>query len=113
MAKEKLKEWYRRRGVLVPWSGASNDNTETNVLANPVMTPSNDAHVSQKLGRPTKIAWVFIRRRSRELQRKNRSKLTKIIAAKVLSEAANDFSSDNLPAESTVIKEMGKILKGI
>lgn len=115
IAKEKLKEWYRLRGVIVPWPGASNDNTRTDDSPGTAIELSNDDEETPnpKLGRPPKSAWVFIKMRSRELKRENRNQLNKVIAAKVLSEAANDFSPDDLPAESTVVKEMGRILNGI
>lgn len=115
IAKEKLKEWYRLRGVIVPWPGASNDNTRTDESPGTAIELSNDDEETQnpKLGRPPKSAWVFIKTRSRELKRENRDELNKVIAAKVLSEAANDFSPEDLPAESTVVKEMGRILNGI
>ena len=113
IAKEKLKEWYRRRGITAPWPGASNDNTISHEPVEKILYPSNDESGAPNLGRPPKPAWVFIRRRSRELKRENRGELNKIIAAKVLTEAANDFCPEDLPAESTVLKEMGRILKGI
>lgn len=115
IAKEKLQEWYRLRGVIVPWPGASNDNMRTGNSPETAIDLSNGVEQmpNPKLGRPPKSAWVFIRTRSREMKRENRDQLNKVIAAKVLNEAANDFSPDDLPAESTVVKEMGRILNGI
>lgn len=42
IAKERLKEWYRLRGITVPWPGASNDNAMLNEPEEEVLYPSND-----------------------------------------------------------------------
>ena len=113
IAKEKLQEWYRLRGTSVPWPLASNDNALT---LNPAKKPSIISATESRntpRGRPPKSAWTFIKHRSRQLKRADQNLLNKVIASMVLDEATSDFNKDDLPAHSTVVKELGKILNGV
>jgi len=113
IAKEKMKEWYRLRGVTIPWNSASNDNRKIQNLPKIIPVLPDGEPQKPKLGRPPKSAWIFIRQRSRELKREDLSQLNKVIAARVLAEAANDFDPNELPAETTVIKRMGEFFNGV
>lgn len=113
IAKVKMREWYRLRGMTVPWPLASNDNDATlNAPETPSIIPVGKPQKPRR-GRPPKSAWRFINRRSRELKREDQTQLNKVIATKVLDEAANEFCKDDLPAHSTVVKELSGILEGI
>lgn len=113
IAKEKLKEWYRLRGTSVPWPLASNDNALTlRPAEKPSIISANESRNTPR-GRPPKSAWTFIKHRSRQLRRADKNLLNKVIASMVLDEATSDFSKDDLPAHSTVVKELGKILEGL
>ncbi len=113
IAKEKLKEWYRLRGTSVPWPLASNDNALTlSPAGKPSVISANESRSTPR-GRPPKSAWTFIKHRSRQLRRADKNLLNKVIASMVLDEASSDFNKDDLPAHSTVVKELGKILEGL
>jgi|GEM_PF-3770065 len=108
IAKDILRHWYRMRGFTTPWSAASNDNAKASTS-----TGKKQAPRKRKRGRPRRSAWDFIEERSREMKKADETLYNKVIAARVLNEAANDFCKTDLPAESTVIKDMGRILKGL
>ncbi len=108
IAKDILRYWYRMRGVTPPWPKASNDNAHGNTS-----TGTPKAFPKRKRGRPRCSAWDFIKARSREMKKADQTLYNKVIAARVLNQAAEKFCTTELPAETTVIKNMGRILKGL
>ena len=108
IAKDTLRHWYRMRGITPPWPKASNDNAKASTSASTQQTLPKP-----KRGRPRRSAWNFIEARSRELKKADQTLYNKVIAARVLNEAAQRFCKTELPAETTIIKDMGRILKGL